>query len=923
MGLQKNEAFILRNSRSSILTALACGVLGYTVNQYSVDIGYDISFSFGGILVFFCALLAGPWWGFLAGVITASATLSLYHHPYAMIIWAIEAFTVTYFYKSSRIRALIVADLLFWLIIGTPLIFITYWGVMSHTPLETFTISLKQGINGMMNVFVAEISFLLFSSLYPKFIKGRSQIPLSELLFHMAVGLLFIPVIFFVFWEAQSEVKRNKYKIDTELKTSLDSQVYSINEWLTRQIHSLKELNKVAEANLEKPSTNLQRQLMFIKNLSVDLHNVYLANETGTTYAFYPPVNDRGENTIGLNFSHRKYFEKMQAGESLYISNVFQGSGGIFEPIVTLTTPTIKNGKFSGYALVAINLQSILKFIDNQNTAGKYYSTLLDSENQIVVSNFPGRKALSKFNLSPETITLEKGISARIRIPEELNSQSGLSKWKKSYYYNEASLVNGRWKLIVEYPISELQALSLSRIRIILLRTFALILVSILVSYFLSRKVSDVIKELALIAQSPTDQQNRWPRSRILEVDQLAKSLRRYSNRIHSVISEVQNLNHNLEVKVQERTSELSVSEARYRTLVENNRAPMMEIHFQTGRISYANESCCRLYGWSKEELTTMSLTAITTTPIENIELAFNKIDSDEVKFFQTQHRTKSGELIDVEIYPNIFHVAGEKVIFSIIVDVSQRLRAEKMVEAQRAKLVSKDRMALLGQMAGGLAHEINNPIAVIGGNSELLMMAAQSQKLDTDKVIAMAQKINLMVERIAKIINGLRTFSKDTENEQMVEISAQELVEKTLQLCQKTLNKQNIEISLDLDSSFFVKCHPSQISQVLLNLFLNAADAVEKLNEKWIKVKIAPSKEKILFSVLDSGHGIPPDIASKIMNPFFTTKIVGKGVGLGLSISSGIIENHGGELHYELREGHTCFFFELPGYIKKIDSVI
>jgi C4-dicarboxylate-specific signal transduction histidine kinase len=109
------------------------------------------------------------------------------------------------------------------------------------------------------------------------------------------------------------------------------------------------------------------------------------------------------------------------------------------------------------------------------------------------------------------------------------------------------------------------------------------------------------------------------------------------------------------------------------------------------------------------------------------------------------------------------------------------------------------------------------------------------------------------------------------------------------------------------------VNCRPTQLSQVLLNLLSNAFDAVSALSEKWVRLTVTQEEQKLIIKVIDSGNGIPSDIAEKIMQPFFTTKVIGKGTGLGLSISRGIIESHEGALFYDPSEKNTTFVIELP----------
>ena len=139
-------------------------------------------------------------------------------------------------------------------------------------------------------------------------------------------------------------------------------------------------------------------------------------------------------------------------------------------------------------------------------------------------------------------------------------------------------------------------------------------------------------------------------------------------------------------------------------------------------------------------------------------------------------------------------------------------------------------------------------------------------------------------------------------------------IIEQTLSLTKERVNKRSIDIRVNyMQSGLTLSCNQVQIEQVLINLISNSIDAIEDLNEKWINIHVSLVRDRVHIRFVDSGCGIAPAVVDKIMQPFFTTKAVGKGTGIGLSISKGILENHGGHLTYELFDGHTSFVMNLP----------
>jgi PAS domain S-box-containing protein len=228
-------------------------------------------------------------------------------------------------------------------------------------------------------------------------------------------------------------------------------------------------------------------------------------------------------------------------------------------------------------------------------------------------------------------------------------------------------------------------------------------------------------------------------------------------------------------------------------------------------------------------------------------------------------------------------------------------------------KLTYSAKMASLGEMAGGIAHEINNPLAIILGKVTNLKRLASEPSVREDELAEELDSIERTGLRIAKIIRGLRTFSRNGDADPMNRVPLSRIIDETLELCSERLKSRNIDLYITGDRDLVVSCRPSQLSQVLMNLITNSYDAVETLPSPWIRIDVSRLPEHIHLSVEDCGPGIEERIRDKIMQPFFTTKEVGRGTGLGLSISKGIIEAHGGQLRYDDQGRNTKFVVELP----------
>jgi C4-dicarboxylate-specific signal transduction histidine kinase len=173
--------------------------------------------------------------------------------------------------------------------------------------------------------------------------------------------------------------------------------------------------------------------------------------------------------------------------------------------------------------------------------------------------------------------------------------------------------------------------------------------------------------------------------------------------------------------------------------------------------------------------------------------------------------------------------------------------------------------------------------------------------------------RIDQTALRIARIVRGLKAFSRESAKDPKEVIKISSVINDALDLCGEKLKYHAIDVRLKELGDIEIACRPTQISQVLVNLLGNSFDAIQNLNEKWIEIKVEKYGTMLSISVTDSGRGIPADVAQKIMHPFFTTKEVGKGTGLGLSISKGLIEDHGGRFFLDSTSPNTRFVIELP----------
>ncbi len=239
----------------------------------------------------------------------------------------------------------------------------------------------------------------------------------------------------------------------------------------------------------------------------------------------------------------------------------------------------------------------------------------------------------------------------------------------------------------------------------------------------------------------------------------------------------------------------------------------------------------------------------------------------------------------------------------------------ERMLRQQRSQMVAAAKMSSLGEMAGGIAHEINNPLAIIAGKAGLARARLSREPLDLGIIRSDLEKIEETVKRISKITKGLRAFARNSEKDPMIAETLDRVFADTLELCSEKFRNKNVKLSLNVPAQLSVRCRPVQLSQVFMNLLGNGLDAVEDRENPWVRIDVTRKSNRVQIRFTDAGNGIDPDVVAKMMNPFFTTKDAGRGTGLGLSISAAIIEEHDGRIFYDETSKNTCIVVELPGY--------
>ncbi|WGL58945.1 GAF domain-containing sensor histidine kinase [Pigmentibacter sp. JX0631] len=280
----------------------------------------------------------------------------------------------------------------------------------------------------------------------------------------------------------------------------------------------------------------------------------------------------------------------------------------------------------------------------------------------------------------------------------------------------------------------------------------------------------------------------------------------------------------------------------------------------------------------------------------------------------------KLGTLCVIDYKPSKLNSDQERILKALAKLVIQNFEMKKLfkkIQNDEKNLIQHAKMLSLGEMASGIAHEINNPLMIITGKTHLMKEYIKENKtIDGTYLLNEIEKIEVTKDRIKDIISNLRLFAKNSEKEPLQPYSILGLLNETLLLCNEKIKNRSIEINIEHSENvknIYINCKPNHIRQAFLNLLLNAYDALETVENKVINISFQVLSDRIKISFIDNGVGISKENRENLMKPFFTTKEVGKGIGLGLCSTKGIIEEHKGIFYLDTIIQNTCFVIELP----------
>ena len=378
-----------------------------------------------------------------------------------------------------------------------------------------------------------------------------------------------------------------------------------------------------------------------------------------------------------------------------------------------------------------------------------------------------------------------------------------------------------------------------------------------------------------------------------------------------------------LESRVKERTAELmnvneelKRSEDKYKTLFDSAPNSIFIMDQQTFKLIDVNATALNCYRQTKEELSKMTFLDLLFEPDEELQEGLKRLTNHQCGFYpRRRHIRKKGAPFYVNIVACHAMHMGTDCLIATTTDINESVEKE-------AQLIQASKMTTLGEMSAGIAHELNQPLNTIKMGNEFLKMAIEKgKKIPEQDLFHVVNEVSGQVDRAAEIIDRLREFGRKADfTKEKIDINRS--IRGVLDIVGKQLSLQNMEVRLDLDDTLRpILAHNNRLQQVIFNLVTNARDAMNQRQEagaesgnRVISIRSFWEKDRVAIAVSDTGIGIPEAAKDRIFEAFFTTKEMGEGMGLGLSISYEIVRDYGGEIHVQSEEGSgTTFKLTFP----------
>ena len=937
------DEFSKKSTLKYFFAFLLFTTLGYLGNYFRLPLFFGVDFLFGSIFVLIATYLYGITMGVMVAAIASIHTYVLWEHPYAAVLFVLEAFWVGIwlnYYQTIKMRShsLVLLVLSYWLCLGAPLCFGFYHFILGFESGSLILVLLKQIINGIFNALIANLCINYFSPLRQWVQKkrvGYYNANIQQMLFHLLLTFMFVPILMIAVLVGYQSLQDIDSKINTKLHSSMETLTVDLKFWHQRHLDVLHELATIGtdQQNLER----LQFATTTLGKTTPRFLRIYTADAKGNILTRFSSISDTNIASLSQSVVHTEIFRQVQTTLSIAFGDIYADAIAT-SPHVDIAVPIFKNNRFNGLVVAELDIARVKKFLEDKSETLKIETILLDRHKDIIASTAPNF-------LSGKRFELEQGGEIRPFQPEQvqwfpiMKGASLTTRWRKSYYLQQVAIGGGiPWNIVVLFsPVDYIDTLEKLHTYILVL-VLAIILPAIVVANALSRRL---VKPIAKLIRLSTDlQQNlsvesnfAWQSSNLAEIDALGDNFQVMAIALRSQFHKIEQTNQNLEIRIQERTAELIKSEERWQLAIKAADDGIWDWNMETG-IIFRSDRWRTMLGMNPE--------VDQEQPLDWLDLIHPE-DRDRILQLQEDYLTKK-----IPQYVSEYRMRCQDGSYKWILtqamavwndegkpirlvgannDITDRKFAKmEMLQAmEAAQSANRAKSEFLATMS----HEIRTPMnAVIGFTSLLLDTNLDAEQRDFMEIISSSGN-NLLT-----IINDILDFSKIESGQFRLDVhpfNLRHCIEESLDLLATVAATKQIELAYCIDTEVpeQIVSDVTRLRQVLVNLFSNAVKFTSQ-GEVTLRVSVQQFDDRnqnyqLLFAVKDTGIGIPRDRYDRLFKPFSqvdasTTRQYG-GTGLGLAIANHLTILMGGYMSVESVVGiGSTFSFTISAFADQTD---